>query len=488
MSLLIPGTNSIKATGYDVDNSLRTNKPDAPRGEVTQGTPTNADKYTFSVWVKRADVGASNSKIFSVANGSYGEEKLEFNTDDIIWRQTAASDGNTVWQRVTNRVFRDESAWYNIIVAYDSSQGTAGDRCKMYINGVEETSFSGSSDPSSNLDSYTNTSGAAFKFFTYHENSNTTQDASAYFAEMVYIDGQQLDQTSFGQFDSSSPNVWVPKDVSGLTFGSNGFYLEFKNSGSLGTDTSGNSNNLTLTNISATNQSTDTCTNNGCTLNRLASSTTPIFTNGNLTIKGNGNNSSNQGCPATFVLSKGKWYWEMKNESSNHANYIIPGFVNANYYANLIAANGLPGNYYDASNGFTNNVQGGGDNNNYVIHRAGSSNTTVSGGLLQNQIYSFALDLDNRKCWFRREGAYYNSGDPAAGSNETWGTSDIDADTPYSPVVFHYYTASQGSFNFGSPAFSITSGNSDANGYGNFEYSVPSGFYAINSKNLAEFG
>ena len=119
MSLLIPGTNSIKDTGYDVANSLRTNKPDAPRGEVTQGTPTNADKYTFSVWVKRADIGASNSKIFSVQNGTYGEEKLEFNTDDVIWRQTAASDGNTVWERVTDRKFRDASAWYNIIVAYD---------------------------------------------------------------------------------------------------------------------------------------------------------------------------------------------------------------------------------------------------------------------------------------------------------------------------------------------------------------------------------
>ena len=488
MSLLIPGTNSIKATGYDVDNSVRLNAGSNPSGTITQGTPTNVDKYTFSVWVKRADVGASNSKIFSVSSGStYGEEKLEFNTDDIIWRHTQASDGSTVWERVTDRKFRDPSAWYHIVVAYDSSQGTAANRCKMYINGVEETSFSGSSNPSSGLDSYTNTSGRALKFFALHSNTSS-QNAGAYFAEMVYIDGQQLDQTSFGEFDSSSPNIWKPKNVSGLTFGNNGFYLEFKNSGSLGADTSGNSNNVTFSNIASTDQSTDTCTNNGCTLNRLASVSTPNFTNGNLTIEGNGTNAANKGCPATFVLSKGKWYWEMKNESSNHAQYIIPGFMDAAYYSNLITEGGLPGNYYDASNGFTNNVQGGGDNVNYAIHRAGSSNSTASGGLLQNQILSFALDLDNRKCWFAREGAYYNSGDPAAGSNETWGTSDISAGVSYTPVVFHYYTASQGSFNFGSPAFSISSGNSDANGYGNFEYAVPSGFYAINSKNLAEFG
>jgi len=168
MSLLIPGTNSIKETGYDVDNSVRVNASSTPHMAVTQGTPTNVDKYTFSVWVKRADIGAGNSKIFSVSSGSAtGEEKLEFNQDDLIWRQTDTS-GNTNWERVTDRKFRDAGAWYNIIVAYDSSQGTAADRCKMYINGVQETSFSGSPNPSSGQDSYTNTSGRSLKFFALH--------------------------------------------------------------------------------------------------------------------------------------------------------------------------------------------------------------------------------------------------------------------------------------------------------------------------------
>ena len=171
---LILGTNSIKVTGYDVDNSVRLNAGDNPSMAVTQGTPTNVDKYTFSVWVKRADLGAGNSKIFSVqGSNANAEEKLEFNNDDLIWRQTEASAGNTSWERVTDRKFRDPSAWYHIVVAYDSSQGTAGNRCKMYINGVQETSFSGSSDPSSNLDSFTNTSGSSLKLFASCTNINS---------------------------------------------------------------------------------------------------------------------------------------------------------------------------------------------------------------------------------------------------------------------------------------------------------------------------
>ena len=223
MPIIIPANSAISG-GFDVSNSVRLNAADNPSMAVTQGTPTNVDKYTFSVWVKRADIGAANSKIFSVTSGStYGEEKLEFNQDDLIWRQTDTS-GNTSWERVTDRKFKDPGGWYHIVVAYDSSQGTAGNRCKMYINGVQQTSFSGSSDPSSNQDSYTNTSGRSLKFFALQSNLNS-QNAGAYFSEMVYVDGQQLGPTSFGEFDSSS-DVWRAIDVSGLTFGDNGFYCD----------------------------------------------------------------------------------------------------------------------------------------------------------------------------------------------------------------------------------------------------------------------
>ena len=488
MSLLIPGTNSIKDTGYDVANSCRFDANSTDSLSRTPSSAGNQKTFTISVWFKVSkltftDSGSGTSRLIIGQHASnYFRIMLEGGNNGTL----RCYDDNGGFSFRTNRLFRDVSAWYHLVLAMDTTQSTESDRAKLYINGVQETSLSTATYPSQNNDlNFNNTSihsigrSTSYGGYDYYD---------GYMTEIVFIDGQQLDATSFGKFDSATSNVWVPTDVSGLTFGTNGFYLDFENASNLGADVSGNSNNFTVNNLTSVDQSTDTCTNNGCTLNILASDTTPIFTNGNLTINGNGNNSSNEGCPATFVLSRGKWYWEMKNESSNHANYIIPGFMDAEFYANLVSASGLPGNYYDANNGFTNNVQGGGDNNNFSIHRAGSSNATSSGGLLQNQVLSFALDLDNRKCWFAREGTYYNSGDPAAGSNETWSTSDIVAGKSYTPVVFHYYTGSQGSFNFGSPAFSISSGNSDANGYGNFEYAVPSGFYAINSKNLAEFG
>ena len=479
---LILGTNSIKTTGYEVANSLRTNKASQPRGEVTQGTPTNVDKYTFSVWVKRADLGAGNSKIFSVSSGStYGEEKLEFNNDDLIWRHTQASDGNTVWQRVTDKKFRDPSAWYHIVVAYDSSQGTASDRCKMYINGVQETSFSGSSNPSSGLNSYTNTSGRAFKFFTYYENSNTTQDATAYFAEMVYIDGQQLDQNSFGEFDSDSPNIWKPIDVSGLTFGNNGFYLDFEDSSDLGADVSGNNNDMTLTNISVTNQSTDTCTNNFATWNVLSaynSTTAGTLSEGNLKVSGS---ASDGGIPSTIGFSQGKWYWEIKYTDEAGGDPVL-GIINSAGQSKMQNANS--GSVTSGSGVWCIfNLTSG---NPGIQENGAYASSNISGAFSDGDIGMFAVDPDAQKIWYGKNGTWYNSGNPATGANAT--STNLTANETWFAYVEKRNSSSISEANFGSPPYSISSGNSDANGHGNFEYAVPSGYFSLCSKNLSEFG
>jgi hypothetical protein len=478
---LILGTNSIKDTGYDVANSVRLNAGDNPSGSVTQGTPTNVDKYTFSVWVKRADIGASNSKIFSVSSGStYGEEKLEFNNDDVIWRQTEPSEGNTNWERVTDRKFRDASAWYNIIVAYDSSQGTAADRCKMYINGVQETSFSSSSNPSSGQDSYTNTSGRALKFFALHENVNS-QNAGAYFAEMVYVDGQQLDQTSFGEFDSDSPNIWKPIDVSGLTFGNNGFYLDFEDSSALGNDVSGNNNDVTFSNIASTDQTTDTCTNNFATLNPLATiASDPTYAEGNLQITGNNDWGAT---PSTISTStSGKYYAECKIVAQASAFGQFGIFVTDSWTSHTLG-------YTHTS---THSIVW------TIDYRSGQSKIEGTGtdvvfvqtptSFSDGDIIGMAVDVDNGKLYFHRNGTYvtYNSGtqNPSSGSNGI----TLPSSTSGYYIIGNVYPNTKLSLNFGSPAFSISSGNSDGNGYGNFEYAVPSGHYALNTKNLAEFG
>jgi len=480
--MIILGTNSVKtAGGFNVDNSVRLNTADDPSMAVTQGTPTNVDKYTFSVWVKRADVGIANSKIFSVTSGSStGEEKLEFNADDLIWRQTDTS-GNINWQRVTDRVFRDSSAWYNIVVAYDSTDGTAGNRCKMYINGVQETSFSASPNPASGANSYTNTSGRSLKFFALHSSLNT-QNAGAYFSEMVYVDGLQLDATSFGEFDEDS-GIWKPINVSGLTFGDNGFYCEYKNSGALGADTSGNSNNLSVTNIAAIDQSTDTCTNNFATMNSLDNFYQgATFSDGNLTVTTT--NSSQSYSTSSIMVSSGKWYVECKpvsggSEPEIGVAYKMVGVANGNNAQLSYNANGYG---YRASNPGT-------------VWYNGSAVSTSFSQYANGDIIGIALDLDNNKLYFRKNNeAWGNSGNPESGATGTGAISIVD---PASTDMGAYAFAMNENFNdqnkvfswnFGSPPFAISSSNTDGDGFGNFEYAVPSGYFALCTKNLAEYG
>ena len=482
-SFLYPAP-STPTFAYNVANSVRLNAGDNPSGTVTQGTPTNVDKYTFSVWVKRADIGAGNSKIFSVQGSNANvEEKLEFNNDDIIWRQTESSEGNTNWERVTDRKFRDPSAWYHIVVAYDSSQGTAGNRCKMYINGVQETSFSGSSNPSSNLDSVTNTSGRALKFFALNSNTSS-QNAGAYFTEMVYVDGQQLDPTSFGEFDSDSPNIWKPIDVSGLTFGNNGFYLDFEDSSALGNDVSGNNNDVTFSNLAATDQSTDTCTNNFATLNPLVpsgggfQSNSSVFSEGNLKFLTN-NSSSNYGmCFSSIGVNSGKWYIEAKLDNKGGEDVFGISAQNITSTANYIGGGAYSWGFYQNGTYYHNNNGSAYDNNSWST----------------NDILRLALDLDNNKLYFGLNATWQNSGNPESGATGTGAVSITDpSSTDIGFYFFGYGNVSNSangtiSFNFGSPSFAISSGNADANGFGNFEYSVPSGYFSLCTKNLAEFG
>jgi hypothetical protein len=458
--------NSVVDSGFNVANSVRLNAADNPSAAVTQGTPTNIDKYTFSVWVKRADIGAANSKIFSVTSGgTYGEEKLEFNQDDLIWRQTEASEGNTNWERVTDRKFRDPSAWYHIVVAYDSTDGTAANRAKMYINGVQETSFSGSGNPGSGADSYTNTSGRSLKFFALHGNLND-QNNGGYFSEMIYVDGQQLAPTDFGEFDSDS-GIWKPIDVSGLTFGDNGFYLEFKETGTsqnasgIGADTSGNGNHVAVTNIVAGYISTDTCTNNFATLNPLIyESRDNTFAEGNLKITGGGGNDwVNHYGVSNFAVSSGKWFVEAKITTAVGSQGML-GIMGTS-----TALGGSLRDFGPANIDAGGRISGGGGD-----HQTGLTN------FANGNIAGAAFDATNGTIQFYRNGSAYGNA-----------VSSIASDTYYF-VTNSYEAGAVVEFNFGSPPYAESGGNSDADGHGNFSMAVPSGYFALNTKNLAEYG
>jgi hypothetical protein len=286
--------------------------------------------------------------------------------------------------------------------------------------------------------------------------------------EIVFVDGTALDQTSFGEFDSDSPNIWKPKDVSGLTFGTNGFYLDFENASSLGADVSGNSNNFTVNNLTSLDQSTDTCTNNFATLNPLVKGNASItLSEGNLKGVFPGSWTA---IPATFGLTKGKWYFEAKNETSGQNAFI--GVVTENQDWD----DSTP---YDETTGVVLYGPGG---------RKTVDGTDTDGffaTLSSGQIVGVALDLDSSTKTIQF----------SVNGTDTPNSTPVDLPSTFDNVfIFPYFSGNSSSatsnweINFGSPPYSISSGNSDANGYGNFEYSVPSGFYSINTKNLAEFG
>ena len=254
---------SIKDTGYDVDNSVRMDGSSAYMTRA-MGTPTDADKYTFSFWCKRSKLGAQQS-IFRSTNGN-DDSHVTFQADDTL-RFEEYGGLSSIGKLQTNQVFRDVTAWYHIVLVYDSGNGTAGNRMRMYVNGTEVTSFGTDNNPSQDANSFFNKASAPLHFGRT-DYSGGGNYFSGYVAEVVMCDGQAYAASDFGEFDEDSPTIWKPKDVSGLTFGTNGFYLDFEDSSSLGNDKAG-SNNLTATNITATDQATDTPTNNFATINPL---------------------------------------------------------------------------------------------------------------------------------------------------------------------------------------------------------------------------
>ena len=477
MSLLIPGTNSIKDTGYDVANSLRFNSGSSDSLDRTiSSSPTDMEKFTISVWVKRSKLGSEQAIIGQYSSSNF-RAKIDFLSDDRL-EYIQKNDGSTSANIITTRKFRDISAWYHIVMQYDSTQSTSSNRIKFYVNGTQETSFDTTSYPAQNLDGKLNQAGQPLDI---GQDGNSSIYFSGYMTEFVFVDGQALDPTSFGEFDSNSPQIWKPIDVSGLTFGDDGFYLDFENSSSLGADVSGNSNNFTVNNLTSVDQSTDTCTNNFATFNSLSKndSGTVTFSEGNLQTAHSGSDSRYNSY-STIGVSSGKWYAEVKYEakSSNSQNDLTVGV--AYDVENL----NRQGNEIGTSSGSFSYVGDNGEK----LHDGSSS--SYGSTFTTGDIIGIFLDLDNHKLYFSKNGSVVASGDPTSGSSGTNAAFSLDTGETYFICAGHGTSTSRTttySMNFGSPIGSISSGNQDPNGYGNFEYS-PQGYYALNTKNLAEFG
>ena len=473
MSLLIPGTNSIKDTGYDVANSLRFNGASSDDLVRTPSSSGNNNKNTLSVWLKRSRIDEEDFIIYGFG-GSANRSKITFLDNDKLQINTIVSSSNSLVYETT-RKFRDISAWYHIVIAFDSTLSTAGDRVRLYINGTEETSFSTETHMGQNTSNFLSTSGTP----VYIGSQASGNYFDGYMAEFVFIDGQQLDATSFGEFDSDSPTIWKPKDVSGLTFGTNGFHLDFENASSLGADVSGNSNNFTVNNLTSVDQSIDTCTNNFPTGNILLRPHSNItFSDGNLTATEGGSDWGS--IISTIGASSGKWYAEVKC-TSGAATYFFTGIASEDALMDTAGTAGFAGKF-NYGVGYKENGQYRSDPS------QGGSYSSYGNSYGDGDIIGIALDLDNSKLYFSKNGTFQNSGVPTSGST---GTGAISI-TATSTAGNYFFVASPNTstvqFNFGSPPYSISSGNSDANGFGNFEYSVPSGYFSLCSKNLAEFG
>jgi hypothetical protein len=471
---LILGTNSIKDTGYNVANSLRFDDGSSDYLSITPSSASNRKTFTFSTWFKRSSL-TNTEEIFYVNNSSSDRSFIEIGDTDSLLIQNKTSGTKNV-ELTTNRKFRDTSAWYHIVVSADTTQGTDSNRVKLYINGVQETSFSTETYPSQNTDFFVNNN---VEHSIGRRIDNNSNFFNGYLAETVLVDGSQLTPTSFGEFDEDSPTIWKPKSVSGLTFGTNGFYLDFENASSLGADVSGNGNNFTVNNLTSIDQTTDTCTNNFITLNPLAPTADITLSQGNL--KGvYGTSGTRNVQTSTFGLSSGKWYWEIKIGGSSSPNNAIVGITQLSTDTNTVlgtADNSWGYRGYDGKV-FHNNADEG-----------GSLNTFTAGDII-----GIAINLDNlqgglHKLYFSKNGTFQNGADPTNFTSAT-GVFGIDDDVVYFPAIADAGSSATPQFemNFGSPPYTVSSGNADGEGFGNFEYAPPTGFFAICSKNLAEFG
>tara|TARA_R100001443_G_scaffold34889_2_gene48657 strand:+ start:5898 stop:7304 length:1407 start_codon:yes stop_codon:yes gene_type:complete len=466
---LILGTNSIKDTGYDVANSLRFNDDDSAYLNRTPSGAGNRKTFTISLWIKRANL--VNSRLISCysANSDTGNFELDFNDNKFRY---VAWDTNF---RVTNRLFRDTSAWYHIVTAVDTTDSTADDRIKIYVNGVQETSFSSSSNPSQNFDTGFNQ--ASTTRIGIASNS-TNGPFDGYMAEVVFIDGQALAPTSFGEFDSDSPNIWKPKNVSGLTFGTNGFHLDFENASSLGADVSGNSNNFTVNNLTATDQLIDTCTNNFATLNSLSSFGGAVLSEGNLKLTSTA--TAFDHTSATIHIDAGKWYMEFNAVATSGGSAVACFLAGTGEFQNDQTSwiSSGDGGFGIGMNGFkiTDGVEEG----------SNSFSAVSSGSIVQ-----IAYDSDSGKAWFGINNTWLASGNPSTGANPYFTSTKLQNNDVVLKLIT--YTSSNTSIaNFGQDSsFAGTKtkqSNQDSNGQGNFYYSPPTNFLSLNTKNLAEFG
>ena len=414
-------------------------------------TPTSAYKWTLSVWIKRSVLHAEGSNAGIISSNVNGEQ-LTFSNDNLQYTHYASSA--TRISIITNNAFRDTSNWYHVVCAVDHSNSTTDDKAIIYVNGVRQT-LSTNTIASATYNSTLLTATNVITIGKERVGSHFT----GYMAEMHFVDGQQLTPTTFGE---TKQGVWIPKAVSGLTYGNNGFYLNFGNSNAIGEDSAG-SNDYTAYHLDSWDIVPDSPTNNFAVLNALELSGGTL-SEGNLKFTGkSGVGAGYYATRATFGMTSGKWYFE--GLATDNDSMVGIGTASAsldNYLGGDAHAYGYAGH-----NGQKYNNNSG---SNY-------------GATFQNgDIIGVAFDADNGTLTFYK-------------NNVSQGTAFTSLTaTPYFPMVGESAQSSPITtyLNFGQDstfAYNKTSGStnsSDGNGKGDFYYAPPSGYLALCSSNLPD--
>ena len=417
----------------------------------TPSSASNRKTWTWSAWVKRSNFIDGSNALFNAGSGT-ASFISRFEPNDTL----RSYDYNGSFQLLadTPGVFRDVSSWYHIVFKWDTTQGTASDRYVVYINGVNQNV--GSTFPSQNYDGFLNTAVA----HTIGQNSVSTFDG--YMAEINFIDGQALTPTSFGEFKNG---VWIPVDTSGLTFGTNGFRLQFKETGvgtasttTIGADTSGNTNHFTSSGIVASDCAMpDSPENNFCTWNPLSKGAGTSTAEGNLKAIYSSNNQA--GISSTFSVDTGKYYFEVGCQTGSVFIGVAPST-----YKNPANINSTTGSIHYASNG--NKSLAG-------------TQTSYGASYGNGDVIGVALNLDDGEVTFYKNNS--SQGALSLTSGLSYGISSASGSSTSTFTVI--LNSGQDSSFAGTET---AQGNTDGNDIGDFYYAPPSGFLALCTANLPE--
>jgi len=482
MPIILPANSAISG-GFNVSNSVMFEQADDPYFQKTPTGDGNQRTFTFSVWLKMdLHDGGDTHKIFDT--GSSTNYFTIYVTEEPFLRIIGRVSSSNVLDLTPTQSFRDPTAWFHLYIAIDTTQGTASNRAKVYINGSQVTSFATATYPNQNTDF--EIQNASYPFRLGADKGLGNEHYDGYMAEYMFVDGAAQDIGDFGEFDEDSPAIWKPKNISAINVNpaddnGNGFYLDFKDSSNLGNDVGVNAGtDFSENNIVATDQSTDTCTNNGSTFNPLdvpEVGQKPTLSIGNL--QGVSTNGGHVAGISTIGLSTGKWYAEFKASAGNSgssASNLLAGIM-ADPTSNLAAVSPHDSSQWYGARG---------DGTKYTASTAASS---WGGTWAIGDIIGLGIDLDNNYLYISKNGQWsdgsgnYDEANPNAfvtlASGQTYFVLVGDA----SGALNVTWQA-----NFGYPSFAVSSGNADGNGYGNFEFAVPANYYAINTKNLAEYG